>query len=330
MEYKDYYKILEVKRDASQEEIQKAFRKLARKYHPDVNKGKEAEEKFKEVNEAYEVLKDPEKRSRYDALGANWQAGQNFQPPPGFEQFFAGFGGRGGGRTSTFRSSQRGGGASGFSSFFDALFGGGGFTSGFSSMAGGGAGGSPFGRSFKQGFQSQESEVNGEITITLAEAYAGTTKELSVQDGQGTKTISVRIKAGAKDGSIVRLKGQGAMNPMTGAKGDLRLKLRVAPDRNFTLEGDNLVTQVSLTPWEAVLGAKVDVKTMTGKVKLSIPAGTQNGSRLRLRQKGMPLSNGTFGDLFAEVKIMIPKVVSDEEMEVWQKLASTSNYNPRD
>ena len=132
-----------------------------------------------------------------------------------------------------------------------------------------------------------------------------------------------------KDGAIIRLKGQGPLNPMTGAKGDLRLKLHVASDQNFTVEGDNLVTQVLLTPWEAVLGAKVDVKTMTGKVKLSIPAGTQNGSRLRLRQKGMPLSNGGFGDLFAEVKIMIPKTVSDAEKEVWQKLASASEFNPR-
>jgi len=307
VEYRDYYEILGLKKTASNDEIQKAYRKLARKYHPDINKEKGAEERFKEVNEAYEVLKDPEKRSRYDALGSNWQAGQNFQPPPNFENIFSQFGRGGRGYRSQGASSG------GFSSFFDALF--------------GGMGGS----SSEMGGANQEpEEVAGEITISLREAYTGTSKTLNLSLSNGEKrTITVRIKAGAKDGSVMRLKGQGPTSYMTGRRGDLRLRLRVSGDARFKLEGNNVVTKVAVSPWEAMLGVKVDVETLSGTVKLSIPAGTQSGARLRLKQKGMPSSDGINGDLLVEVNLAVPKELTDEEKMLVEKLATISKFKPR-
>ena len=324
MQYKDYYEILGVKREASQDEIQKAFRKLARKYHPDVNKEKGAEERFKELNEAYEVLKDPEKRSRYDALGSNWRDGQNFQPPPGFENIFANFGSKQGTRTYRTTSSM-GGGAGGFSSFFDALFGGAGFSQGFSMGEG------DYSDIFGQKPQAKQHQtISGELSISLQEAYAGTSKMLTLKQGDGSeKTINVRIKAGAKEGSVIRLKGQGGLNPATGQKEDLLLKIHVMPDSKFRLEGDSVVTTVVISPWEAILGVKLDVPTLSGSVKLSIPAGVQAETRLRLKEKGMPQRGGTFGDMFVEVRVVIPKKITEKEKELVKKLSELSSFNPR-
>jgi curved DNA-binding protein len=298
VKFQDYYQILGVARDASQKEIQRAYRALARKYHPDVNKEPGAEAKFKQAGEAYEVLKDPEKRKKYDELGQNWKAGQDFRPPPGYENFSFNFGGPGG-RQGSFRPG-------GFSDFFEMFFGqsGGGHGSPFDDMMGG----------MPRQQHRAAPEQQAELTITLEEAHRGASRQLQMQSPGGTKKIDVKIPAGATDGMKMRLKGQGVV-----------LKIRVGKHPRFEVDGKDLTTSVDITPWEAALGAKVPVHTLDGDVTLTVPPGTSGGSRLRLRDKGL----GGKGDLFVRLRIVVPKELTDKERQLFEQLKNESRFNPR-
>ena len=317
VKFQDYYEILGVGRDASEDEIKRAYRKLARKYHPDVNKDKEAEERFKQINEAHEVLKDPEKRKLYDQLGSDWQAGQDFKPPPGWEDAHFEF------RTGPGTESFDFGG--GFSDFFEALFGG--------RMAGGGR---ASGRQRSWVMRGQDHEA--EIEIDLESAYRGATRTLTLQgheiDPQGqvrptVQNIQVKIPAGVTDGTRIRLTGKGGEGMGGGPPGDLYLKVRIEPHPRFSLDGRNLQTEVPVTPWEAALGATVQVATMDGTVNLKIPPNSQSGKKLRLRGKGFPKKTGERGDLIARLKIVIPKNLTAREKELFAEMAKDSSFNPR-
>ena len=293
MEYKDYYKILGVSRDVAQDELKKAYRKLARKYHPDVSKETNAEEKFKEVGEAYEVLKDSEKRAQYDQFGSNYQNGQSFTPPPGW--------GQGAG----------GGGHGNFSSFFDSMFGGGGA---------GGMGG--------DNFYATGEDVNAKITISLEDAYHGTKKAIRRPSGSNqTGTISVKIPAGITSGKKIRLSGQGNSG-MGGNAGDLYLEINVVPHAYYRLEDKNIMLDLPITPWEAALGAKVTVPTLAGKINLTIPAGAKSGQKMRLKGRGLP--GKTAGDQFVVLQIVNPAVDSDKAKQLYQQMAEEFDFNPRE
>ncbi len=329
VEYKDYYKILGISKSASKEDISKAYKKLARKYHPDLNQGdKKAEEKFKEVNEAHEVLKDPEKRRLYDQLGPNWQHGQNFQRPPGFENAHFTFGGPGGARFE----------GSGFSDFFETLFGGGGaFSAGGTTF---GAGGNPFGGAgnpFEGGAfgGSQFSrprkgrDVEAALSLTLEEAFHGGKKSLTLQGSQGQppRAFEVNIPAGVKNGARVRLAGQG--DPGAGGPaGDMFLKVNILPHPQFTLDDTDIIYDLRLAPWEAVLGCKARIPTLSGAVELSIAPGTGSGKKLRLRGRGMG-SGASKGDQIVRVGIAVPETLTDEEKSLWEKLRSISGFTAR-
>ncbi|MGF1991025.1 MAG: DnaJ C-terminal domain-containing protein [Nostoc sp. ZfuVER08] len=319
-DFKDYYAILGVSKTASQEEIKQAFRKLARKYHPDVNPGnKQAEARFKEINEAYEVVSDPDKRKKYDQFGQYWrQAGQGF-PSGGagvdmggfdfsqygnFDEFinellgrFGGGSPRGGRQTYSYRTST--GAPSGFGGFSDFGF----------QDAGAGT--------------SQDSEAA--ITLTFGEAFHGVQKRFSL----GNETIDVRIPAGAKTGTRLRVRGKGQINPMTQQRGDLYLKVELQPHSFFQMEGDNLVCEVAITPDEATLGASIDVPTPDGMVNVKLPAGVRSGQSLRLRGKGWPLAKGGRGDQLVKVAIAPPKDLSQQEREYYEKIRAIRTYNPR-
>jgi curved DNA-binding protein len=319
VEFKDYYKILGVTRQASQDEISKAFKKLARKHHPDLNPGNAgAETKFKEAGEAYEVLKDPEKRKLYDQLGPNWQQGQNFQPPPGFENMRFNFSGQGGPGGAGF-------GAGGFSDFFETLF--------------GGAGG-PRGGGFSGGFQQrprrgQDAEVTYEIG--LEQAFAGGPQSVTLQehvpgaDGYPVmqkRTLKVNIPPGVKDGQKIRLSGQGNPGGPGGEPGDLYLRIKLRQHPQFKVKEDNVVYDLPLTPWEAALGATVRVPTLDGAVEMKIPPGVGSGARLRVRGKGLGTA-GKRGDQMVRIMIQTPKTLSDEERRLWEELAKASAFQPR-
>ena len=321
--YKDYYKLLGVERTTKAEDISKAYKKLARKYHPDLNPGdKQAEDKFKEINEAHEVLKDPEKRKLYDQLGPNWQHGQQFQGEPGFENVHFTFGGK------SFDGS-------GFSDFFDTLFGGAG------GAQFGGQGGSPFGGQTGGrgaqfgpdpfgGFSSRPRrgrDVEAELPLTLEEIQKGGSRTVSIQSSQGPKTLEVNVPAGIREGAKLRLAGQGDPAP-GGTAGDLFLRVRYLPHAVFKVDGENLQCDLALAPWEAVLGAKVEVPTLEGHVEMQIPAGSNSGRKFRLRGKGLG-ATGKRGDLLARVMIKTPAQLSDAERELWQKLAETSAFQAR-
>jgi curved DNA-binding protein len=312
--YKDYYKILEVERTASQSDIQKSYRKLARKYHPDVNQDPAAADTFKAINEAYEVLKDPEKRQRYDALGENWQNGENFQVPPEWAELFGAFGGGRGGATFG-RTATTGG--NGFSDFFETVFGGAGGSNMFSGHSA----------------VMRGSDVRGEIQISLEEAFAGAKKQVSFDivdslGGRTRKSLSVQIPAGTRDGSAIRLSGQGQSGANGGPAGDLLLGVSVSEHPSFSLEGSTLHTSVSITPWEAALGAKVPVRTLDGTLKLTVPAGTSSGKKFRLKGKGFPTKSGR-GDLIVEARMVIPEKLSGREKELFETLSKESAFNPR-
>ncbi|MFN8389731.1 MAG: DnaJ C-terminal domain-containing protein [Bdellovibrionota bacterium] len=342
VKFQDYYKTLDVPRDASQADITKAYRKLARKYHPDVNKEQGAEDKFKQLNEANEVLSDPEKRKRYDLLGENWQAGQEFQPPPGFEHIFRQYaGGQQGPRA---RTGRRPGGAqtfqfsgnSGFSDFFDTLFGGTGGAAGFGGGSFGGGSGMFGGQ---QVFEQDGEDQTATIPISLEDAYRGATKTISLtmteRNEQGlaelkTKNYNVKIPAGTTDGKIIRLKGMGRKGVGGGMNGDLLLNVQISPHPKLKLEGTNIVSVLPVSPWEAALGAKVTAPTLDGNVTLTIPPGSQTGQRLRLRGKGLPESGTARGDMLVELKIVSPKTLSDEERRLFGELAEVSQFNPRE
>jgi len=306
--YKDYYKILEVPRGASGEEIRKAYRKLARKHHPDLNPGdKKAEERFKEINEAHEVLSNPEKRHQYDALGSNWQHGQEFRPPPGYESQFGGVGDQ----DFDFRFD-----GTGFSDFFERVFGAG---RGF--QRGGGAG---------RGYSSRGEDVEGDIMITLDEAFHGSTRAITVQRGKKTETYKVKIPAGVEPGSRIRLGGAGEAGIGEGPTGDLYLRVRLAPHPFLRLDGDNLVYDLEVAPWEAVLGTAVTVATLDQKLRLKVPQGVHNGQRLRLRGQGFKPRGRPPGDLLVQIHIEVPPSITAKERELWEQLARLSSFNPRE
>lgn len=306
MEYKDYYKIMDVPRTASAEEIKRAYRKLARKYHPDVSKEPNAEQRFKEIGEAYEVLKDSEKRAAYDQLGTNWRAGQEFRPPPGWEREFE------------FRS---GGGLGGeFSDFFEALFG---------------------KRSNKQqssrtsGFRGKEGQDHhAVITIRLEDAYHGASRSIHLQaiNPQGampekTRALNVKIPAGITEGQQIRLTGQGSPGLFGGAPGDLYLEVQFESHRLFRAEGRDIYLNLPITPWESALGAVIAVPTLGGRVDLKIPANAQSGKKLRLKGRGLPGREA--GDQYIVLQIVIPPAHNESAREFYRQMAKQLPFNPR-
>ena len=324
--FKDYYATLGVEKTASEAEIKKAFRKLARKYHPDVAKDKKsAEEKFKEINEANEVLSDPDKRKKYDELGANWQDGGGYRPPPGWQ----GGGGepRDGGSAQEFHFE-----GTGFSDFFEQFFGGGG---------GRRARGFP-GAEADYGFPPDDkrprrgSDIEGDILVTLDEAMHGAMRPISLQTmdprtGKAeTQSFTVRIPPGASEGRRIRVPGHGAPGSGGGAAGDLFLRVRFAAHPDFRARGGDLYFDLDLAPWEAVLGEQIVVPGLKGAIKVRIPAGTQDGQQLRIRGQGLPIGKtGQHGDLFVVSNIQVPTEVSGEEKELWEKLRSSSTFRAR-
>ena len=310
VKFEDYYQTLGVSRDASADDIKRAYRKLAQKYHPDRNKEEGAAEKFSQANEAYEVLKDAEKRKLYDRLGQNWKQGQDFRPPPGYEDLFSGARGahRGtgpGGMQYEFHTSSGGkGGHSQFFDMFEQLFSG--QRSGSFNLDDLFAGRADPHAGFGRGGQAQAKPTMQEhaLSISLHEAYHGTTRSLNVQSPQGAKTIDVKVPAGVKTGSKIRLRDQGLM-----------LKVNVAPDPRFTVQGANLTTDVKVSPATAALGGKAEVATLDGSVTLTIPPGTSSGQKLRLRGKGLK-----DGDLFARVMITVPQTLTDDQRQLYEQL----------
>jgi len=315
VQYKDYYEILGVPRNASDAELKKAFRKLAREYHPDVAKDKKrAEEKFKEINEAYEVLGDATKRKRYDELGANWKSGADFQPPPGWENV-AGQQSRGrGGQGDNFEYHF---GGTGFSDFFEQLFG---------SRGGRRGGFSGFGNMQGQEFAERGRDVEGDLMVALEEAAHGSVRSVSVRQNSHTHTYQVRIPAGVTEGQRLRVAGRGETGSGGGEAGDLYLRVRLARHPDFDVQGHDLIHEAEIAPWEAVLGAEISVPTLTGQVSIKIPPGTQSGQKLRVRGRGL----SSAGDLYAVMKIVVPAKVSDDEKKLWEQLKRESRFNPRD
>ncbi|HVF70678.1 MAG TPA: J domain-containing protein [Chthoniobacterales bacterium] len=312
VQFRDYYETLGVPKTASDDDIRKAFRKLARKYHPDVNKDKAAaEEKFKQLNEAYEVLGDPDKRRKYDELGANWnQPGGGFQPPPGY-------GGQPGGGFRRYSTGDGGGidfefGGTGFSDFFEAFFGGG-RQAGF--------GGSGFGQ--RPAEAARGNDVEADIMVTLEEALHGSKRPISLRRGNSNKVESyqVKIPKGVHEGQRIRLAGQGEAGAGGGKSGDLFLRVRLARHPDFTIEGADLIHETKLPPWQAALGGELQVPTLEGHARLKIPPGTQGGQRFRLRGHGLPTASGPRGDLLVLTQIQIPKKVTEREHEIWSELA---------
>lgn len=316
MKYKDYYAALGVSRTASDDEIKKAYRKLARKYHPDLNKGKESEDKFKEVTEAYEVISDAEKRKRYDNLGENWKGGEDFRPPPGWQS------------TSYSSGGDEGSFAGGdFSDFFEAFFG----------RSGGGGGFAGRGRTFQQAGDDQEAELE----LSLEDVFHGVRREISLRSrevdarGQmqvGTKQYQVTIPPGTTNGARIRLAGQGGAGRGGGQAGDLYLRIRIKPHPVFTVNGHDLATDLPVSPWEAALGSKVHVPLLDGKrASMQLPPGVQSGAQLKLRGKGLPRGAGHEpGDLVLRIMISVPKELTSRERELFDELSRISIFNPRE
>lgn len=322
VEFKDYYATLGVPRDASEEDIKKAFRKLARQYHPDVAKDKKsAEEKFKAVNEANEVLGDPVKRRKYDQLGANWRDEGRGQPPPDWR-------GAGGGRTPNGQEHEFHFGGTGFSDFFEQFF------SGASRQ------GFPqdprFGGAQEDRQAWRGSDIEGDLLVTLEEAMHGTVRPISLQttDPQTGETkahtFRVRIPPGATDGLQIRVAGQGEPGHGGATAGDLYLRVRHAAHPDFHTRGADLYHDLEVTPWEAVLGAELVVTTLDGSLKLRLPPGTANGQQLRVRGRGLPKGKtGERGDFHVVISVQLPTQLTDAERALWEKLRATSSFNPR-
>ncbi len=328
VEFRDYYRVLGVAPKATEEDIKKAFRTLARKYHPDVAKDKKsAEEKFKEINEANEVLSNPESRKKYDQLGADWKTGAESRPPPG----------RGGGRPAGREAGGEGYEfqfeGTGFSDFFEQFFGG---------RASRSRGGSPFndygavdssGEAEEEALRGQD--IQGDILITLDEVLKGAMRAISVRrtnarTGQEeTQTCQVRIPAGVQAGRSIRVPGKGGEGLGGGSAGDIYLRVRYAQHPEWHARGADLVGHLELAPWEAVLGATVPVRTLEGTVSLKVPAGTQQGHQLRIRGQGLPTGAAKRGDLYVAVSIQVPPRISKEEERLWKQLATQSTFDPR-
>src|ERR1700741_1285905 len=298
VQFRDYYETLGVPKTATEDEIRSAFRKLARKYHPDVAKDKKAaEEKFKEINEAYEVLGDPEKREKYDQLGAAWNCPGGVHPPPGWQRegqqpgggFYQG-GGDGGGVQFEFDGT-------GFSDFFEAFFGGGRGRSAF-----GGFGG-------RQATAERGADVEADIMVTLEEALHGSTRTVSLRRAGSNKVenYQVKIPRGVHEGQRIRLRGQGEAGVRGGKSGDLFLRVRLARHPDFSVEGSDLIHEEKIAPWQAVLGTDLKASTLEGTVRLKIPPGTSGGQRFRLRERGLPGMSGKRGNLYVVVQLEVPK-----------------------
>ncbi len=323
MKFQDYYKLLEVDRKASQDDIQKSYRKLARKYHPDVNKTKDAETKFKEISEAYEVLKDPEKRKLYDELGPNYKAGQDFTPPPNWEEQFGG-GRRGKARSGGGRQQGPGmGGGADFSDFFESFF----------RQQGMGGGGGFARDGFRDGHQEavQGQSIDADVNVSLYEAYAGTSRSFTLRMGDGqTRQIDVKVPAGTTPGSKLRVKGQGGPSPMGGPAGDLMITVKVDVPQGASIDGRDVTVELPISPWEAGLGGKVTAQTMAGEIEVGIPAGAQSGQRIRIKGKGFSPKAGEPGDLYLRLKIALPKPLSDVERELLEKWRDANpGFDPR-
>jgi curved DNA-binding protein len=321
VDFKDYYQVLGVARDASEADIKKAFRKLARQYHPDTAKDKKtAEEKFKEINEAYEVLSDPAKRKRYDELGANWD-----QQPHGFPGGGARRGGAGPAGAQEFHF-----GGTGFSDFFEQFFGGGARQRGGAQGFGGEHG---FGGAYGP---IRGSDIEGDIMVTLEEVLNGSSRTVSLRrtnpkTGQsGTETIRVRIPPGISEGQSIRVAGKGEEGTAGGPSGDLYLRVRVAAHADYRVRGADLYYDLDLAPREAVLGATVTVSTLRGRMNLRVPAGTSSGQQLRMRGQGLPKGrSGENGDLYVVIDVQVPRDLTAEERELWERLSQISHFKPR-
>ena len=326
MEFKDYYQILGVSRDASQEDIRKAYRKLARKYHPDRSKEAGAEDKFKEVGEAHDVLKDPEKRAKYDRYGAAWKAAAQGQTSPGFEGVHFDFGSGGFGGFSPGEGEQ-------FGSFFDILehmFGGGRAQPG--GRRSGGMGG--FGRSGGMGgreWSAAGSDHEARLRLRLEEAAEGGKRRLTLADPDtgSARTFMVNIPKGILSGQRIRLSGQGGKGMGGGQAGDLYLSVEIEPHPYFRLEGRDLYTTLQVAPWEAALGARVTMRTLDGSVRVKVPEGSSSGRKIRLRGKGYLGPDGP-GDLYAEIQVVVPEKLSSEERRLFEELAEASHFKPRE
>jgi curved DNA-binding protein len=318
--FQDYYEALEVPRDASPEDIRRAYRRLARKYHPDVNKDPGAEDRFKQISEAYEVLRDEEKRGRYDRLGANWKAGQDVSGADGFSEAFrqgAGGGAGGGGTYGDVRFDFGGG---DFSDFFEDLFGQRAGQRG-RRRPGGAAGMGGF-----DGFSTRGGDQEAVLELTLEEAAAGGKRRITLGDG---RDYEVEIPRGVRDGQRIRLAGQGTSGVGGGPAGDLFLRVRVKRHPRFRVEGRDLYVDLPVAPWEAALGAEVPVPTLSGDARLRIPPGSSTGRRLRLRGQGLPSPDGSAGDLYAVLAIHVPKRLTKKERELFEQLASVASFDPR-
>ncbi len=329
VEFKDYYQVLGVTPKATNDEVKKAFRNLARKYHPDVAKDKKAaEEKFKEINEANEVLSNPESRRKFDELGADWKTGGASRP----SQQTGRNGSRYAGRGATEAADEYQFKGTGFSDFFEQFFGG---------RTGQPRGASPFGSGEFDDSHSQPEEtrrghdIQGDILITLDEVLKGAMRSISVrrtnaQTGrEETATYQVRIPKGIVAGQSIRVSGKGGEGTNGGLAGDIYLRVRYAEHPDWQVSGSDLLGVLELAPWEAVLGATVQIKTLDGRISVKVPPGFQQGKKLRVRGKGLPLGSGDFGDLYLEASIQVPVGGGKEEERLWTELAAASDFNPR-
>jgi curved DNA-binding protein len=303
MKYKDYYKVLGVERGASEDDIKKAYRKLARKFHPDVSKEANAKEKFQEASEAYETLRDKEKRAAYDSLGSGFRQGQDFRPPPDwFDRFGAG------------QSEDLGG--VDLSDLFESL---GAF--GRAGSFGRGRGGR---RGASMAFPGEDYDVP--VRLTLEEAFHGTAREVQLEAG---RRFTARIPKGATDGQRLRLRGKGGPGTNGAPPGDLYLQISLEPHPLFRVSGHDLELEVPLAPWEAALGAHPEIPTMEGRVTVKVPPGSKAGQRLRLAGKGLPKPGGGAGDLYAVLSIAVPTPLTEQEKKLFEELRSVSRFNPR-
>ena len=326
MEFRDYYKVLGVERTASADAIRKAYRRLAHKYHPDVSKEANAEARFKEMQEAYEVLKDPEKRAAYDQLGSQWKAGEQFRPPP---DWGSGFEFSGDGRARAGRSRGRGAGPRGFGAGEGGGLGEQDFSEFFSSLFGGG---SPFAAEGRRPGRDHHARIE----IDLEEAFRGTTRMLELKRPELTPdgtlelrnhTVRVTIPPGVTAGQLIRLAGQGEPASGRGSAGDLYLETHIRPHRLFQLEGRDVTLTLPVAPWEAALGASVTVPTLGGPVEVQIPPGSQSGQKLRLRGRGLP--GKPAGDQFAQLKLVLPPGTSPEAKALYEEMRRKLNFDPR-